>query len=131
MVEGFRDRLESGPVGARASQAPAEPSEPEDPDCLGSRRPGLLVTAGMLWCLGRLRVAPAAPGGYAGQQLFLRGGEWIVEASVEMAGKLAPGRQSASRPMRQVAVCSPRLRPPLRCRAGRGRHRHGCWVVPG
>ena len=51
-----------------------------------------------------------------GQQLFLPADKRVLEASVEMAGKLAPGRQSAC----GINAGAGRGAVPLRCPVGRG-----------
>ena len=139
--------------GRRAGQPGAgELKLAGDPDCLGSRRLGLLVIAGTHWCLGRLHawrrrllVAKLV----RSYSCALTSGSWrrrwrwpgdprrVGSHIASMRGPVCAIRSPGSAACRRVCRIpgwAPRAqRPcdvlpvgtPSRCR------RHGCWVVPG
>jgi len=146
----------AGP-GVRAGRRAGQPGAGElklagDPDCLGSRRLGLLVIAGTHWCLGRLHawrrrllVAKLV----RSYSCALTSGPWrrrwrwpgdprrVGSHIASMRGPVCAIRSPGSAACRRVCRIpgwAPRAqRPcdvlpagtPSRCR------RHGCWVVPG
>jgi hypothetical protein len=94
-----KERLQSGSAAAQVGQAPASRATAAeaspDPDRPGARRPELPVTASARLCFRTVAYLASMTTCWLSWSAAVSCAEEpILEASMEMAGKLAPGRQS-------------------------------------